>query len=60
MHGREAGFTAAIYFPKDAVIDSASYAKGLIQAALRTGKVRLFENCPPVIGVSGGGDWGWG
>ena len=45
-------FSRGIFFPHDAVIDSASYAKALLRAAIATGKVKLVENCSPVAKVA--------
>lgn len=45
-------FHCAIYFPDDAIINSEVYAAALLQAAVSTGAVRLFEQCSPVIRVS--------
>ena len=44
-------FVRAIWFPGDAVIDSSSYSRALLQAATQTGCVTLVENCPSVVGV---------
>jgi len=45
------GFSLGIYFPDDAVIDSSSYAAGLIRSAVASGKVRLIDNSSPVVSV---------
>jgi hypothetical protein len=50
-HGAKAGFVAGIFFPMDAVIDSASYARALVNAAIATGNAVLYENVPPVLRV---------
>ena len=44
-------FTCAIFFPDDAVINSEEYARCLLRAAVLTGKVRVYANCPPVMKV---------
>jgi glycine/D-amino acid oxidase-like deaminating enzyme len=41
-------FHCAIYFPDDAIVDSSSYSKALLDAAIKTGCVRLYEGCSPV------------
>ena len=41
-------FVCAIYFPHDATIDSAAYSRCLLQAAVQSGKVRVFQNAPAV------------
>ncbi|CAE7345339.1 unnamed protein product, partial [Symbiodinium microadriaticum] len=41
-------FICAIFFPQDATIDSAAYSRRLLEAAVETGKVRVFQNAPPV------------
>jgi glycine/D-amino acid oxidase-like deaminating enzyme len=50
------GTEAAIWLPNDAIINSQELCKCLLQAAVATGKVRLFENCPEVTNVWTVGD----
>jgi glycine/D-amino acid oxidase-like deaminating enzyme len=42
--GSSPDFHCAIFFPNDAVIDSSSYAKGLVRAAQSKGSTRLLMN----------------
>jgi glycine/D-amino acid oxidase-like deaminating enzyme len=44
-------FYCAIFFPDDAVINSALYAAALLKACTKTGKVLLYENSPRVVSV---------
>jgi len=50
------GFSLGIYFPDDAVIDSSSYAAGLIRSAVASGKVILMDESCPVASVATKGD----
>jgi len=51
-HGEAASFVAGIWFPGDARIDSASYARALLDAASKMGAVKLKENCAPMKSVT--------
>jgi glycine/D-amino acid oxidase-like deaminating enzyme len=44
VDGCSSDFHCAIFFPNDAVIDSSSYAKGLVRATLDQGLARLLMN----------------
>jgi len=44
-------FVRAIFFPDDAVIDSAAYSRVLLMTAKKEGGVTLVENCPSVTGI---------
>lgn len=56
-HGEAAGFSAGIWFAKDARIDSVSYAQALLDGALATGSLTLRTNGPAVVRLNeGGGD----
>lgn len=46
------GFSLGIFFPNDAVIDSTAYAKGLLNASIKTGFVNVIENCSPAVSVN--------
>lgn len=50
-HGSSAGYVAGIWFPQDARIDSVSFAKSLLDAALKTGCLTLRDQCSPVIDI---------
>ena len=50
-HGSSAGYVAGIWFPQDARIDSVSFAKSLLDAALKTGYLTLRDQCSPVIDI---------
>lgn len=54
--GMDSGFEIGIFFPHDAVINSAEYARGLlkkvIEGSTEKGTVRVFERCSPVVSVS--------
>jgi glycine/D-amino acid oxidase-like deaminating enzyme len=43
-------FHRAIYFPDDAIIDSAAYSKSLV-LSLSTERVKMIENCSPVCKI---------
>jgi glycine/D-amino acid oxidase-like deaminating enzyme len=51
VQGCSPDFYCAIFFPKDAVIDSSSYAKGLLNVVQTTGAARLFMDTK-VTGVT--------
>jgi len=44
-------FFLGMFFPHDAVIDSTSYAQGLLREAVLSGKVRVKEQCSPAVKV---------
>ena len=50
-HGASAGYVAGIWFPQDARIDSVSFAKSLLDAALKTGSLTLRDQCSPVVDI---------
>jgi hypothetical protein len=50
-YGAGDGFTCGLFFPNDAVIDSTAYTQCLMQAAVATGSVTLWQGCPPVVAV---------
>ena len=50
-HGSAAGYIAGIWFPQDARIDSVTYAKVLLDAAVDSGSVTLRQQCSPVVDV---------
>jgi glycine/D-amino acid oxidase-like deaminating enzyme len=54
--GANSGFSCAIFFNNDGVINSAEYARGLLRWCAETSsldnQVRVFEECPPVISVA--------
>jgi glycine/D-amino acid oxidase-like deaminating enzyme len=53
--GAGSGFTCAIFFKNDGVINSAEYARGLLRWCSETScddsRVRVFEGCPPVTSI---------
>jgi glycine/D-amino acid oxidase-like deaminating enzyme len=53
LHGKSAGFVAAIYFPNDARFDALSYTQALVAAARSAARctVRVVSHCPAVIDV---------
>eukprot|EP00300_Choanocystis_sp_HF-7_P043148 c9756_g1_i1.p1 GENE.c9756_g1_i1~~c9756_g1_i1.p1 ORF type:complete len:302 (+),score=30.51 c9756_g1_i1:501-1406(+) len=46
-HGKAAGFSHGIFFPKDGIIDSTVYARALLARVSHA--VQLRENCSPVV-----------
>jgi len=52
VQGEAAKFVAGIWFAKDAVIDSSTYAKALLDAAAKSGALTLRAGCAPVVGVT--------
>ena len=50
-HGSSAGYVAGIWFPQDARIDSVTFAKSLVDAALKTGSLTLRDQCSPVVDI---------
>ena len=51
VQGSAAGYVAGIWFPQDARIDSVTYAKVLLDAAVQSGSLRLKQECSPVVDV---------
>eukprot|EP01104_Vermistella_antarctica_P007941 TRINITY_DN196_c0_g1_i2.p1 TRINITY_DN196_c0_g1~~TRINITY_DN196_c0_g1_i2.p1 ORF type:complete len:483 (-),score=101.76 TRINITY_DN196_c0_g1_i2:311-1759(-) len=52
MHGSSSHFVGGIFFPHDAVIDSPSYCRSLIDHSLKTGFLTVRKKCPRVTDVS--------
>ena len=51
VQGSAAGYVAGIWFPQDARIDSVTYAKVLLDAAVQSGSLTLKQECTPVVDV---------
>ena len=51
VQGSAAGYVAGIWFPQDARIDSVTYAKVLLDAAVQSGSLTLKQECSPVVDV---------
>ena len=51
VQGSAAGYVAGIWFPQDARIDSVTYAKVLLDAAVKSGSLTLKQECSPVVDV---------
>lgn len=47
--GEASGFSAGLWFPNDAIMDSSAYAKCLLREAERVGSVAIREHCPSVV-----------
>jgi glycine/D-amino acid oxidase-like deaminating enzyme len=50
-HGSAAGYTAGIWFAQDARIDSSSYARALVEAAVASGAATLRQSCAPMVAI---------
>ena len=51
VQGSAAGYVAGIWFPQHARIDSVTYAKVLLDAAVQSGSLTLKQECTPVVDV---------
>lgn len=51
-HGQSAKFAAGICFAGDARIDSATYARSLLDAVAKSGALTLREACPRMVSVA--------
>ncbi|AII43271.1 hypothetical protein KR100_07835 [Synechococcus sp. KORDI-100] len=51
VQGSAAGYVAGIWFPQHARIDSVTYAKVLLDAAVQSGSLTLKQECSPVVDV---------
>lgn len=54
--GPVTGFVKGIFYPQDAVIDSAEYARGMLRHAIQSGCVKLYEHSHSVVSCTTRGD----
>jgi len=50
-HGSAAGYSAGLWFDQDARIDSSSYARALVEAAVASGAATLRQHCAAMVAI---------